>query len=425
MIFSLGEPRKMNNYSSYINRRQFMQMSAFWVVAGFYESNNLMAKSAPTISLPFTKGTRQIVSAGTFPQKGELILQRMRPPLLETPWSVFENNIFTPNDMFYVRWHMPDFPLTVDVTSYRIKVFGEVDKPIEISLNELMHNFKPAEIAAVNQCAGNSRGFVEPRVPGAQWAHGAMGNAIWTGVTLKDLLAKANVKTGATHVAFRSLENGMEPFPPRTRFEKVLTLDHALDGEVMVAYAMNHEALPVLNGFPVRLVVPGWYSTYWVKMLTEIEVMNHPGTNYWMAKSYLIPDTPNGFVEPGATCSKMVPVNKMNPRSFFTGIKNGAKLKVNQTTVIHGIAFGGNTGLARVMFSSDSGATWQETRLKFDYGKYSFRKWEIEFTPKKRKEYTLMVKAVNTDNEEQPMFGCWNFGGYMYNAIERITVKAC
>ncbi len=414
----------MNNLLTRINRRQFIQMSAFLTTTGLYGVQRLLAKAAPVINLPFAKGSRQIVPAGTFPQKGELILQRMRPPLLETPWSVFENNIFTPNDKFYVRWHMPDFPLTVDVTSYRIRIFGEVANPIEISLNELMHDFKPVEIAAVNQCAGNSRGFVEPRVPGAQWAHGAMGNAIWTGVPLKVLLAKAGIKSGATHIAFRSLETGIEPFPPHTRFEKVLTLDHALDGEVMAAYAMNHESLPVLNGFPVRLVVPGWYSTYWVKMLTEIEVMNHPGTNYWMAKSYLIPDTPTGFVDPDATCSKMVPVNKMNPRSFFTGIKNGAKLKVNHLTVIRGIAFGGNTGLARVMFSADAGSSWQEAKLGFDYGKYSFRKWEINFTPKKPKDYTLMVKAVNTNNEEQPMFGCWNYGGYMYNAIERITIKA-
>ncbi len=406
-------------------RREFLKMLSLLGAAGIFGTDGLVAAAAEfgETELPFAKGRRRIVPTGSFPEKGEMLLQRMRPPLLETPYSVLEEHIFTPNDQFYVRWHMGDFPTKVDVETYRIRVFGEVQKPFEISLKELINDFKPVELTAVNQCAGNSRGFIAPRTPGAQWAHGAMGNALWTGVPLNVLLERAGVKSAATHVAFRSLEMGAPPFPPDTRFEKVLTLEDANDSEVMVSYAMNGQPMPLLNGFPVRLVVPGWYSTYWIKMLTEIEVLNQPGKGYFISRAYLIPDTPGGCMSPGEEGVKMVPVNKMNPRSFFAGIRDGASLAVNQQAIVKGFAFGGSTGLAKVLFSSDDGVHWQEAALGHDYGKYSFRTWETNFTPRSRQTYTLMVKAVNTGGQEQPLKAGWNPGGYLYNAIERISVN--
>jgi DMSO/TMAO reductase YedYZ molybdopterin-dependent catalytic subunit len=405
-------------------RREFLKMSALLGAAGLFAGHSLSARAAAMIDLPFVNGERKIIPAGTFPQKGEMILQRVRPPLLETPWSVFDRHIFTPNDQFYVRWHMPDFPDHVDVKTYRIRVTGLVKKPLEISLEELLHDFPLREMAAVNQCSGNSRGFVNPRVNGAQWANGAMGNAVWAGVALRELLQRAGVKKGATHLAFRSLEKGMAPFPADTRFEKVLDLEHGNDGEVMLAYAMNGATMPLLNGFPVRLVVPGWYSTYWVKMLTEIEVMDHPGTGFWMTKAYLIPDTPTGYMTPGEKGVKMVPINRMKPRSFFTEPGSGARVAKGHPVQVGGIAMGGSTALERVLFSADGGAHWQKASLGHDYGPYSFRAWQASFTPEKAGTYTLMVKAVNRQGEEQPLQGGWNPGGFMYNAIEHLPLQA-
>jgi Oxidoreductase molybdopterin binding domain/Mo-co oxidoreductase dimerisation domain len=291
-----------------------------------------------------------------------------------------------------------------------------------LTLDELVDKFEPYEIAAVNQCSGNSRGFFNPRVPGGEWANGAMGNALWKGVRLKDVLDRAGVKAGALQVRFNGLDTGVIPQTPD--FMKSLAIDHARDGEVMIAYAMNGEPLPLLNGFPVRLVVPGWYATYWVKMLNDIEVLNTPDDNFWTAKAYLIPDTPFANVVPGQQGVKMIPINRMLPRSFFTNVKDGAVLKVGQSTPVRGIAFGGDTALAQVLFSPDAGAQWQEARLGPDHGKYSFRQWEVPLRLASRGAHKLMVKAINTAGSAQPDHANWNAAGFMRNMIESVSVQA-
>src|SRR3984893_3961117 len=146
---------------------------------------------AATIELPFVNGRRDLVP--NFPQKGAMILQRTRPPLLETPFEVFDHGVFTPHDRFYVRWHLANIPTEVDPVTFRLDIRGHVGQPIRVTLDELVRDFEPFEIAAVNQCSGNSRGVFSPRVPGGEWANGAMGNARWTGVRLKDVLDRAGV----------------------------------------------------------------------------------------------------------------------------------------------------------------------------------------------------------------------------------------
>jgi len=326
-----------------------------------------------------------------FPQKGALILQRTRPPLLETPLEVFDQSVFTPNDRFYVRWHWAEIPGTVDVNTFRLMVHGHVDRTLTLSLNDLLA-LPRVELAAVNQCSGNSRGYFQPRVSGAQWSNGAMGNARWTGVRLKDVLDRAGVKAGAIQVRFKGLDEPVVPDAPKLM--KSLAIDHARDGEVMLAYAMNGEQLPLLNGFPLRLIVPGWYSTYWVKMLNDIEVLDQPDTNFWMATAYTIPDTPRANVEPGQTGFKSVPINRMVPRSLITNIKQGDTLRTGAPSLARGIAFGGDSGVSRVDFSSDGGKTWQQTQLGKDEGKYSFRQWQISFGVADRSHYSIDACAT-------------------------------
>jgi DMSO/TMAO reductase YedYZ molybdopterin-dependent catalytic subunit len=373
------------------------------------------------IDLPLPGGPdgRQMTTA--FPQKGAMILQRTRPPLLETPFDVFDQGVFTPNDRFYVRWHWAVIPTAVDVGKFRLAVRGHVNNMLSLSLNELM-SLPQVEMAAVNQCSGNSRGFFQPRVAGGQWAHGAMGNARWTGVRLKDVLDRAGVKAGAVQVRLNGLDEAVLPDAPK--FMKSLAIDHAGDGEVMIAYAMNGEPLPLVNGFPLRLVVPGWYSTYWVKMLNDIEVLDRPDDNYWMKTAYTIPDTPHANIKPGETGVPFVPINRMVPRSFITNIKSGAKLRAGAPTAARGIAFGGDTGVARVDFSSDGGRTWQAAQLGKDEGKYGFRRWEARFTLPSNGEHSLMVRCTNTNNVAQPDMANWNPAGFMRNVIEATPVVA-
>jgi DMSO/TMAO reductase YedYZ molybdopterin-dependent catalytic subunit len=399
-------------------RRRFLeQAAALGALAAFPVS---AARAETTISLPLPGGpdTRPLTTA--FPEKGAMILQRTRPPLLETPFSVFDQGVLTPNDQFYVRWHLPVIPSQVDVTTFRLVVDGHVTRPLSLSLAELL-TLPRFEMVAVNQCSGNSRGLFQPRVAGGQWENGAMGNARWTGFRLRDLLDRAGVKPGAVQVRFNGLETPAIPATPY--FKKSLTIDHARDGEVMVAYLMNGTQMPLLNGFPLRLIVPGWYSTYWTKMLSHVEVLDHPDENFWMKIAYRVPDTPGANVSPTETGYKTVPISRMIPRSFVTNFQTGDTVKAGTPVSVRGIAFGGDCGVASVSLSTSGGTSWQAAQLGADAGKYSFRRWQSEVTAPSSGVLTLSVRCTNTKGATQPWTPIWNPGGYMLNNIETTTLN--
>ncbi|WP_267358098.1 MULTISPECIES: molybdopterin-dependent oxidoreductase [unclassified Methylobacterium] len=375
--------------------------------------------AAGTVTLPLPGGpdTRDLTTA--FPGKGSMILQRTRPPLLETPFDVFDQGVFTPNDRFYVRWHWASIPTDIDANAFRLTVRGHVDRALSLSLDAIAQ-LPRFEIAAVNQCSGNSRGLFEPRVPGAQWANGSMGNARWTGVRLKDVLDRAGVKAGAVQVRFSGLDEPVVDDAPD--FKKSLDLDHARDGEVMLAYAMNGEPLPLLNGFPLRLVVPGWYSTYWVKMLSDIEVLDKPDDQYWMKTAYRIPDVPGANIKPGQTGFKTVPINRMVPRSFVTNLQDGATVAAGAPVAVRGIAFGGDCGVKTVEISSDGGATWTPARLGADAGPYSFRRFKGSLPALSAGSHALKVRCTNTNGLAQLMDPVWNGAGFMQNGVETVSL---
>jgi DMSO/TMAO reductase YedYZ molybdopterin-dependent catalytic subunit len=331
--------------------------------------------------------------------------------------AVFDAGVFTPNDRFFVRWHWP-FPTEIDGQAFRLKIDGHVGAPVSLSLSEL-GKLPQVEIAAVNQCAGNSRGVFEPRVAGAQWRHGAMGNARWTGVRLRDVLDRAGVRAGAVAVRFSGLDTPLVDDAPD--FMKSLAIDHARDGEVMLATHMNGAPLPLLNGFPLRLVVPGWYSTYWVKMLDRIEVLTAPDDNYWMAKAYLVPATPDGGVAPGTKDFARRPISAMVPRSFITTVADGAHLPWRPQLPVGGIALGGDAGVAKVEVSADGGANWVAARLGSDVGKYGFRRFDALIVPA-RGAMALLSRCTNTAGAVQAMAPMWNPGGFMRGQVETVRV---
>lgn len=368
--------------------------------------------------LGFDNGDRPI--AGGFPEKGAMIVQRSRAPLLETPWEVFGQNVFTPNDRFFVRWHYPDIPLSVDTAAFRLRIGGAVETPRALTLADLL-KLPRVELAAVNQCSGNSRGFFGPRVPGAQWGHGAMGNARWTGVRLKDVLDLAGVRRGAVAVRLSGLDR--PPVDGAPWFAKSLAVDHARDGDVMIAFAMNGAPLPMLNGFPIRLVVPGWYSTYWIKALDRIEVLTAPDDNFWMAKAYKIPTAPNASVAPGTKDFDAVPISRMVPRSFVTNLRDGGTCKAMQPFTLFGLAMGGATGVARVEYRIDTGP-WTAATLGIDYGRYSFRAWTAITPPLAAGRHSVSVRCTASDGRVQTAEPVWNPGGYQRGSIETIMVQA-
>jgi DMSO/TMAO reductase YedYZ molybdopterin-dependent catalytic subunit len=373
--------------------------------------------SARDLDLGFAGGRRSTTSA--FPGKSEMILLRERAPLLETPIDAL-GSVFTPNDRFFVRWHYADIPTAVDPAKFRLRVGGAVRKPLAIPLDALL-KLPRVQVAAVNQCSGNSRGFFVPAVPGAQWGDGAIGNALWEGVRLKDVLDLAGVAPGAGQVRFAGLDR---PPPGAPWFEKSLAIDHARDGEVMIAFRMNGEALPMLNGFPIRLVVPGWYSTYWIKALDRIEVLTTEDDRYWMAKAYKIPTAPRASVVPGAKDFPTTPINRMNPRSFITGLADGARIAARSPFGVSGVAMGGASGVARVDLSMDAGRSWHAAKLGPDQGKYGFRSWEATVAGLAPGGYRLWARCTNAAGETQAMDSIWNPGGYMRNTIPSIAIRA-
>ncbi|MDP3549700.1 MAG: molybdopterin-dependent oxidoreductase [Novosphingobium sp.] len=370
------------------------------------------------VTLPFGNGARPLVR---MPQKREMILLTTRPPQLETPFSVFNEGLLTPNDAFFVRYHLSGLPTVIDPSAFRLKVGGHVAKPLELSLASLKRDFPVSEIVAVNQCSGNSRGFVQPRVGGGQLGNGAMGNARWRGVALKHLLEKAGLREGARQVTFNGLDN--PPLDGIPDFVKALDLDHALDGEVMVAFQMNGADLPFLNGYPLRLIVPGHYGTYWVKHLDEINVVDAQYDGYWMKTAYRIPDNDCNCVEPGQKPDKTKPIGRFNVRSFVTSHVDGARVNAASVTELRGIAFAGGDPVKRVMVSADEGRAWQEARLGDDLGRYSFREWRLGVTLAAGK-HAVKVRAETASGDVQPLTALWQPAGYMHNPVEAIMVEA-
>src|ERR1700709_170631 len=308
-----------------LDRREMMKRAGMAALATGLGS--FKAFALDTVTLPFGNGERPLVKN---PQKRPMIGLTSRPPQLETPFSIFNDGPITPNNAFFVRYHLADVPLDIDPDKFTLEIKGKVDHPLKLSLKDI-RKLRSVDLVAVNQCSGNSRGFSTPRVAGGQLGNGAMGNARWRGVPLKAVLEKAGVQTGAKQVTFNGVDGPVSDKTPD--FVKALDIDHARDGEVMLAYGMNGEDLPVLNGFPLRLIVPGYYGTYWVKQLNEIAVIDSVFDGFWMKSANRIPGPPNNSIEPGTAPKATIPINRFTVRSFITSVSDGAKLKPGSTTL--------------------------------------------------------------------------------------------
>ena len=368
----------------------------------------------------FADGPRPLVK---YPGKRPLIRVHTRPPHLETPFSVFDEGAITANDAFFVRYHLANIPLAVDLATYRLKVKGTVGTPLELSLAELKALAEPVEVVAVNQCSGNSRGFSSPRVFGAQLSNGAMGNARWTGIALRAVLEKAGVGAGAKQVTFDGLDTPVLPSTPD--FRKALDIEHAMSGEPMLAWAMNGKDLPLLNGYPLKLIVPGYFGTYWVKHLSEIEVLDHPFEGHdaaFMTTAYRVPDNDCQCVAPGTAAAKTRPISTLPVRSFITSVQNGGVLPAGRAVVLKGIAFDGGAGIRTVEVSIDGGQQWHAATLGKDLGRYSFREWRSSARFAQKGSAVLMVRATSTKGEVQPATADWNPAGYRRHVIESTAV---
>jgi DMSO/TMAO reductase YedYZ molybdopterin-dependent catalytic subunit len=373
----------------------------------------------PEIPASDLYSSRDLRPLARFPEKDPLILLTDRPPQLETPLRYFREDL-TPNEAHFVRWHLSGIPTAVDLKTWRLEVGGNVRARLALTLDDLKQKFEPVSVVAVNQCSGNARCLFEPRVPGGQWRFGAMSNAKWTGARLKDLMEHAGLRAGTAEISFAGLDKPAVAAAPA--FEKSLPLDVAQNVDIVVAYAMNDKPLPMLNGFPARLVVPGWYATYWVKSLSHITARNAPLRSFWMEKAYRIPNNAHAVEAPAKLATDTVPINKLAVHSIFVKPEPGETLNPGKEIELEGLAMDSGRGIQKVEVSTDGGKNWRAAQLDKDLGNYSWRRWRVKWTPQEKGKYRLMVRATNNAGEKQPD-AQWNRSGYQRSVIEHMDVR--
>lgn len=390
---------------------------------GAGQSKALAETAIEPLDPALPQGLRDEVIMDALPGKAPLMKLSYRPPNYETPVSYF-NSLYTPNDAFFVRWHLADIP-EVDAKTWRLKLGGDlVANPLELSLDQLKTEFEAVEIPAVCMCSGNRRGLFSPHVPGVQWGYGALGNAKWKGARLRDVLTKAGIKKEAIEIVLNGADGPVLDKTPD--LVKSLPVWKAMDENTLIAYEMNGTALPHFNGFPARIVVPGWTATYWIKQITGITPIAKPFDGYWVAKAYRIPNGKFPVVQRFITQETDVntPITEMVVNSQFTGIAGGQKIAAAKPTDVRGIAWDGGYGIQSVEVSSDGGKSWQTATLGEDAGRFSFRQWSFLFTPTKPGPYSLLAKATNKIGQSQTAEQIPNPAGYHHNVIQKIIVEA-
>jgi len=359
----------------------------------------------------------------TLPGKVPLIKRSWRPPNYETPLSYFSTEI-TPNNAFFVRYHLAAIP-QVSAATWTLKVGGEAAAtPFELNLEQLKRDFAATELVAVNQCSGNRRGLFEPHVAGVQWSVGAMGNARWKGTRLKDVLAKAGLKKEAVEIVLDGADGPVMQGTPD--FVKSIPVWRALDENTLLAYEMNGEPLPHWNGFPVRVIVPGWTGTYWMKHVSSINAITKPFDGFWVKGAYRIPLGKFPIIDRFTTQMTDVnePITEMVVNSLITNLASGQQVAVGRPFEVKGIAWDGGRGIAQVDVSTDGGRSWRSATLGPDLGRFSFRSFSLAVTPSAAGAMVVMARATNRAGTTQTAELIPNPAGYHHNVMQRIDITA-
>ncbi len=398
-----------------MDRRRFVADVPLALAGGLLLANRPLAAAAQELPAGAVSSSVMHALAGKRP----LIKRTFRPPNYETPLAQFRHAL-TPNDSFYVRWHMgvPDLARR----EWRLRVAGPAARrPREFTYAQLRDRFRAHEVVAVNQCSGNRRGLFQPHVPGVQWGYGAMGNAAWRGVRLRDVLEDAGVAPGALEVR---ADGADLPTLSGPDFIKSLPMWKALDPDTLIAFEMNGELLPRWHGFPARLVAPGWTATYWVKALTELTVLDAPFDGFWMKIAYRVPRGlfgASGF--DSQDTEQNSPITAIRVNSLVVAPEPGATIPAGRRSEVLGIAWDGGSGIARVDVSQDGGANWREATLDRDLGRYAWRHWRYPLQAPQTGAVALMVRSVARDGSMQSPSLVANPAGYHHNVVQRVEYR--
>ena len=378
------------------------------------------APSVGPASLP--AGTLETSFLEALPGKRPLIKRTYRPPNFETPLEIFDQ-VFTPNDAFFVRYHLPRIP-EVSAKEWKLEIGGDaVEKPFTLDLPALQRDFEQVELAAVCQCSGNRRGLSDPHVAGVEWGIGAMGNARWKGVRLKDVLTRAAPKKEALEVVANGADHGSLAATPD--FIKSIPMWRAMDENTLLVWQMNGEPLPHFNGAPVRMIVPGWTGTYWMKHIVSIEVVSQPCKSFWMATAYRIPKGKFPVVDRFLSQETDVntPITDIVVNSLLTSPREGQQFRPGAQVEVKGIAWDNGSGIRTVEVSADGGRSWQTATLDQDVGRFAFRGFRHAFKAGSKGDLTVLAKATNRMGASQAFELVFNPAGYHNNVVSRVSVR--
>jgi len=362
-----------------------------------------------------------VSSAGLFFQIGgvkeSLIIRSDSPADFETPVHLLDTAWITPNELHYVRSHLPT--PTVDAATFALTVEGEVDSPQKLTLADL-RAFREITQPVTLECSGNGRVFAEPPVPGLQWEKGAVGTARWTGISLRDVLSKAGVKPAGKHIVMNGADVPIGTVPD---FIRSIPIEKAMHPDTMLAYGMKGVEIPAHHGFPLRLIVPGWEAAASTKWLTNLRVTQEEFDGHFMRNAYRIP---NRHVAPGSAVdpADMIPYTTLDVKSIFTSPLEGATVRsgYNNSVELRGFAWAGEADIMRVDISTDFGRTWAPSDLDADRAKYSWRRFRYVWRPARRGSYVVLSRATDSQGRTQPAVPSWNPAGYIYNVIDKVRI---
>jgi sulfite dehydrogenase len=376
----------------------------------------------PNLPVQLPEGMRREAVLDALPGKKPLIKLSYRPPNYETPIE-FLRTAITPNDAFFVRYHLADIPeLTAD--AWQLSVGGDgANGEVSLSLEELK-KLPAVEVVAVCQCSGNRRGLFEPHVPGVEWGYGAMGCARWKGARLKDVLDRVGLKKEALEIVVSGTDKGAVDATPA--FVKSIPVWKAIEDTTIVAYEMNGKPLPHWNGFPARIVVPGWTATYWMKHVTRISVATKKFEGFWMNPAYRIPLGKFPIVARFASQENEVntPITEMVVNSLMTSHANGAAVKAGTKVTVSGIAWDAGYGIHSVEVSTDGGGAWTTAMLGESLGRFAFRTFSHQVVMPAKGSVKIMARATNKIGQSQASALIENPAGYHHNVIQTISLVA-
>jgi DMSO/TMAO reductase YedYZ molybdopterin-dependent catalytic subunit len=336
------------------------------------------------------------------PPSAKRLLQLNAYPLdAETPLDLL-NTYITPNDLFFVRSHFVSARVNAD--AWMLTIDGAVSRPMDLTLADL-RKLPRAEATCVLQCAGNGRSLFKPTMPGVQWRQGAVGNARWSGVRVKEVLERAGLKGSARHLHTFGSDVPPRQVPP---FHRSLEIEKVIQDGI-IAFEMNGEPLWHEHGAPVRLIVPGWAGDHWMKWLKRISPSPTPQSGFYMDTAYQHPSRPGN------------PITELFVKSTITSAP--LKARAGAPVTMGGFAFSGAPDIARVEVTEDEGHTWRSAELDSRHDPYAWRLWSYRWTPASAGVHRLMVRAIDSRGSTQPRDPVWNQSGYLHNGWHSITVE--